>query len=309
VRGSEKAQVTSDGCSRTSSELFARYDRNGSLWKMSAVCSQSTLEGPLQKYSEAWPRSGTMLHGKLYRPRNAEPRTDGNGYSYWLTPTLDLINQRRGKFAQGGDQLTHQVDNWPTPIAQDSDQATHQKEKDVSLTTKAQDWPTPTGSMMTPEDMEQAKYAGNSNKRPEYKDVTWPTPTSDRHGPESKASKDKRGSGGIDLQTTAKDWPTASSRDWKDTSGMAFEGTNPDGSMRDRTDQLGRRVHATMRAGNLSSRSTRSLRRRLNPMFVEWLMGFPENWSLPYGRTVSGCSETQSSQSRQPQPSSGSTGG
>lgn len=35
-------------------------------------------------------------------------------------------------------------------------------------------------------------------------------------------------------------WPTASARDHKDTSGMATEGTNPDGSHRDRLDQLPR---------------------------------------------------------------------
>ncbi len=37
--------------------------------------------------------------------------------------------------------------------------------------------------------------------------------------------------------------PTPSSRDWKDTPGMARTGTNPDGSNRKRTDQLARRVY------------------------------------------------------------------
>jgi len=35
-------------------------------------------------------------------------------------------------------------------------------------------------------------------------------------------------------------WPTAASRDWKDTPGMATTATNPDGSTRTRLDQLGR---------------------------------------------------------------------
>ena len=35
-------------------------------------------------------------------------------------------------------------------------------------------------------------------------------------------------------------WPTASSRDWKDTPGMSETGTNPDGSERTRLDQLPR---------------------------------------------------------------------
>lgn len=37
-------------------------------------------------------------------------------------------------------------------------------------------------------------------------------------------------------------WSTASSRDWKDTTGMATTGTNPDGSTRSRVDQLPRQA-------------------------------------------------------------------
>ena len=40
--------------------------------------------------------------------------------------------------------------------------------------------------------------------------------------------------------------PTASGRDWKDTPGMAVEGTNPDGTLRKREDQLARAVYARM---------------------------------------------------------------
>lgn len=40
-------------------------------------------------------------------------------------------------------------------------------------------------------------------------------------------------------------WPTASSRDWKDTDGMSETGTNPDGSLRTRLDQLPRVAQLT----------------------------------------------------------------
>lgn len=38
-------------------------------------------------------------------------------------------------------------------------------------------------------------------------------------------------------------WPTASSRDWKDSPGMSQTGVNPDGSQRKRVDQLARAVY------------------------------------------------------------------
>ena len=45
-------------------------------------------------------------------------------------------------------------------------------------------------------------------------------------------------------------WPTANARDWKDTPGMALDGTNPDGSHRDRTDLLLRKVYEVERRLN-----------------------------------------------------------
>ena len=49
------------------------------------------------------------------------------------------------------------------------------------------------------------------------------------------------------LQTAAHltSWPTASARDWKNTSGMSETGTNLDGSTRSRLDQLPRVAHLT----------------------------------------------------------------
>lgn len=49
----------------------------------------------------------------------------------------------------------------------------------------------------------------------------------------------------VDLDFIARSvqgWASPSARDWKDTPGMATEAVNPDGSLRDRTDQLGRQV-------------------------------------------------------------------
>jgi hypothetical protein len=67
--------------------------------------------------------------------------------------------------------------------------------------------------------------------------------------------------------TASGSWPTPTARDWKDTPGMKLESRNKDGTMRDRADQLARRVYLveqTPPGGGL-----------LTPEFCEWLMGFP----------------------------------
>lgn len=111
-------------------------------------------------------------------------------------------------------------------------------------------------------------------------------------------------------------WATPSSRDWKDSPGMATTGINPDGSTRNRLDQLPRQaalyptptasladkgVRSTIGAireaarnhgpdlaaisvmqqlgvePNLPSARTEKPG-ALNPEFVCWLMGFPPEW-------------------------------
>ena len=73
----------------------------------------------------------------------------------------------------------------------------------------------------------------------------WPTArTADAVAGPDYAIEDRMESGGKSLPTSAAlaGWSTASSRDWKDSPGMAVEATNPDGSTRTRTDQLPRQT-------------------------------------------------------------------
>ena len=70
-------------------------------------------------------------------------------------------------------------------------------------------------------------------------------------------------------------WVTPSSRDWKDSPGMAFEGTNPDGSLRKRTDLLPRQVYGLIPSGDIATTTNTG---GLNPAFPCWLMGFPTEW-------------------------------
>lgn len=79
--------------------------------------------------------------------------------------------------------------------------------------------------------------------------TNWPTSRA-----EDGESAGMRVSRGVADTLTAKvreeeNWPTASARDWKDTPGMALDGVNPDGSHRDRTDLLPRKVYEMERAG------------------------------------------------------------
>ena len=92
-------------------------------------------------------------------------------------------------------------------------------------------------------------------------------------------------------------WVTPSSRDHKDTPGMATTGKNPDGSIRSRMDQLPRQAH-----GIVSELSTVPTAKRgayqLNPRFSLWLMGFPAAWASCGERAMQSCRKSRRSSSK-----------
>jgi hypothetical protein len=113
---------------------------------------------------------------------------------------------------------------------------------------------------------------------------TWSTPRASPN--ENRTTKPPPSHGKTHGRCLAGDvhlWPTASARDYKDTPGMAQEAKNPDGSRRDRTDQLARAVYSwpTPRAT-----SEEAGRRRDNPMLSTVVQDYPgqvaqENHNTP----------------------------
>jgi len=149
---------------------------------------------------------------------------------------------------------------WPTPLAQEAKHGT------------VTEWELTTDRIGTKESL-RVKVAKAEQQ--------WPTPTS-MTGGEGVAPSHVDGTHGWNIgaavqdsmsENPQKNWPTPSARDWKDTPGMAQSATNADGSHRDRTDQLPRKVYANEPTGTTQGGS-------LNPTWVEWLMGYPDEWTV-----------------------------
>jgi len=127
--------------------LFAILDRNTSSWKT----PQYSLLGGLDAFSETWTRSGTMRNGQCYLLPMLEHRILEKGYGYWPTPVAsEATAGARTPDGKRGARLT-------------------------DIVKRPELWPTPTASMITTADIEQAKY--HSSKRPSYQDAKMPYPT------------------------------------------------------------------------------------------------------------------------------------
>jgi hypothetical protein len=88
-----------------------------------------------------------------------------------------------------------------------------------------------------------------------------------------------------DTLTAQASWATPSSRDWKDSPGMAQEAFDKSGKFRNRIDQLARQSYLTDPAQLTASGATPSgshagtgKQGQLNPALSRWLMGLPPAW-------------------------------
>lgn len=112
-----------------------------------------------------------------------------NESGFWPTPNVcgagnppDILIPHRNHFVRQSGKKAHlcldqEVKLWPTPRATDGShggRVTPRKSRNGGNLIEAVSmaiFPTPTASMMTVADMEQARYAGNSGNRPSYQDA------------------------------------------------------------------------------------------------------------------------------------------
>jgi hypothetical protein len=171
--------------------------------------------------------------------------------SNWMTPHGMHGTDHTGKTGRGGE-FAKQATGWSTPSAHDgrrpgSDATSTQG---ANLKRDAELWSTP--------------VVPNGGRTMSDEDVL------------SRGATDK-GKRQVDLANEVRVWMTPNSRDWKSETGS-------ENNTHDKTPNLSRQVYRLHQDpqtndGPPSSESAPTSRRRLNPRFVEWLMGFPPGWT------------------------------
>lgn len=187
-------------------------------------------------------------------------------WSDWMTPNVP----------NGGRSATHAEISGRTAMH-------NGKKVQVGLEHQSRIWSTPRAS-----DPEKAgpNMRGTKGDVPlPAQAVNWPTPRTITGGGESAERKKELGrekAGGGDLQAAVQNWPTPATRDYKGANSTDHVTINGTGRMH--MGQLPNFVEHAFRssppdpptpAGPTSSPE----RRTLNPLFVEWLMGWPIGWT------------------------------
>lgn len=258
-------------CGRTRLESFGSFPKVESA-SVSSSKTSSALWSPIGKEiakprydgcSATWPRWGGMRNGVCFRRPPLVPVTGASGCSSWPTPDSNAMNDgqdpaenqarrerlkaKHGNGNGAGLTLGGAVAMWPTARAEDSESAGNHPGATDSLTGATSQWATP-----------QAHDAGGGRSKKNWNDP--------RHGARC-------------LVNEASNWPTPNATDDRNTSGGRGKETNP--TLRIRVEQQWQTPEQACSLSSLlgppipDGPTSSATRRRLNPQFVSWLMGWP----------------------------------
>lgn len=204
--GRGRGSRTRAGCGPESSKLLATFDRRTSSWRTAPRSGNKASPS----FSGTFPAQGSMRSGMCFRRKKRATRTDAADCTCLLpTPTEFGNNNRAGLTEKAGDGLATRVRRMlptptasegfgrrrldpekkrtdgletavkkmlPTPLARDartfSGSACLPREGTQPLSVMVgRLLPTPTTSMVTVADMEQARFAGGDPGRPTYREA------------------------------------------------------------------------------------------------------------------------------------------
>jgi len=232
---------------------LASYDPETSTWKTSQL---SLVEG-LGTFSETWPRSGIMRGGTAFPQPPLAPLTGGTGSG--LLPTPEASNTKATAMRSGGrSPRNFLAPLWPTPRASAGAGAGAgagpNLQGGVNLQTAVKLWPTPHGFSA---DGRSNGPSGNELGRAVNRSL-WPTPTATEG---TRGNKPPRPwDTGVPLAQMVALYPTPRATDG--TKGLR----TPEGAAAEVARNKGPDLGAVVGGS-------------LNPEWVEWLMGFPPNWT------------------------------
>ena len=260
----EREPMTSDGSGLSSSDWFARYDPEASSWRTSQV---SFME-ELNTFSETWPRSGSLRNGKVSERQTLARPIAGRGSLSWATPVGHDHKSEKSTLGRSLGREAHQwqAENWATPMAADSAQGDIENENTKYVTTR-------TGRLR------KISNNGESGSLGLAREVKhWATPDSNQSTYSGQGY-------GPNIREQAANWSTPMA---SDDGHKVTVNSNQSGLIGEADRFTGHQVQQAL-SGEKSKSDTPNLP-RLNPKFVEWLMGWPEGW---VGLTNSASSATE----------------
>lgn len=249
----------------------------------SAKTSLGTRTDSLKPSSQHWREWVTALRLEYSQRAAPEPATYASGCSSWPTATANMVTGAGSAGRDGGDNLQTAVSTWPTPKVASGAYCYSGGDHDkpvLNLEGAAKQWETPSVAVTAGTRLSRG---GDRSSEPlltgQAIEVSrWPTP----------AARDHKGSGQAITRSDGKS--RMDMLDWKAERGFSLPPvpTTPHGSRSSDPRRGLLRLYLTLKYSRPSSfRAMRKLRRKvastfrpkLNPSFVDWMHGWPSEWT------------------------------
>ena len=289
----QESRESGADCSLRLSDSFASWNRSSGCF--SRTPRQSSLFQQEQPFLENLPRSGSMRNGELFKRPMLVDRIGESGRLCWPTAVVTDSNGARNETSgrsmasqhHSGTTLNDAIIKWPTPRSEDSESCGNHPGAVDSLTGAARMW-------HTPKAYENAETSGtfvgrNADMGAHWfsglgaQTMHWPTPRTITGGAESSERKQELGrteSGGSDLQSAAANWPTPATRDYRSPNSASHMDRSTGAK---HLDQLPNFIKHSflpdLPTSTPGDKSPNTSTRRLNPDFVDWLMGLIPGWT------------------------------
>jgi len=265
-RASEGEQMTPETSGPIQRVLLGRLNPDTCSWRIQESSSAKVSSQRMRtRFWLTLPRWGMTANGELWVLEMSEHPTGGTGGGAWPTPKASVEHHGLPRPHDRGDLQAASL-LWPTPRAEERMQY-NSRDSGMALSRRASEWPTPLEGDVTGGRTTKGKdRPGETGLRLTAQEWVTPRAEEARHsGRQTDSGHQKQ------LVVQAVTWATPTTRDHKD-------GANP--SERAPTaGLLGRQAPRTPMLGQESSTNGPNSRRRLNPLFVEWLMGLPIGWT------------------------------
>lgn len=249
-----------------------------SEWRSQLLAQYATLNekrSPPRSWLRKWKQGGYIrrLFGRI-----SPPSTASLGAERWMASLVDSPASHSARQASSEESRTSagsgttSSGSSTTPTSSGASSRTSPALESRDFDVSSETWP-PAGSMRNGTCSQRSKSG-----RPTYAkgSLSWPTATVRDASPSGGGLRTctiERATRGVNLNLLAeKLWPTPTASPWR--SGSASEQTMQRNS-RPLSEVVGHLYRSMKTPGAASSSETR----RLNPRFVEWLMGFPIGWT------------------------------
>lgn len=270
-------KTTTAGSSTTSSGSSTKYG----LLVSSARTSLGMRTDSSRPSSRHWKEWVTALRLEYSQRAAPEPVTSASASSSWPTATANMVTGAGSNGRDGGDNLQTAVATWPTPMAgtpaQNGNNYAGNNDFSRRVMEIVSQWETPSVAVTA------GSRLSRGGERSSELLLTgqaiavsrWPTP----------AARDHKGSGTAITRSDGKS--RMDMLDWKAERGFSLPPvpTTPVGSRSSDPRRISLRLYLMLMwpkplsFGKLRKWAGRVTRPKLNPSFVDWMHGWPSEWT------------------------------